>query len=131
VAQAATGGRWKYSDIASIAGGVIYGRKLAIVEVRYDAPSMEWISDREYSVVGTPAGSIRRNILTDEADANGTHIARHDPPRVLAECAAKRAIVRVAEEIEDDWITGDHIFRALAQPYRDREGWQREWEVPE
>lgn len=33
----------------------------------------------------------------------GTHCARHDPLRVLAECAAKRAIIALHRPIEQLW----------------------------
>jgi hypothetical protein len=63
------------------------------------------------------------------------------PARVLAECAAKRAIVELHEEVtfadpvdgEFGCVTcgpGDRpcpTLTHLAQPYRDREGWREEW----
>lgn len=77
------------------------------------------------------------------------HGARWDPARVLAECAAKRAIVEMwAEAVTDDDGTDDSeetlrftideqhtgvvvalrdVIRALASVYADRPGWQEEW----
>jgi len=70
------------------------------------------------------------------------------PARVLAECAAKRAIIELAEwasadcdQIRGEWgvssdpdyndpDTGDLLLRALAAPYRDRPGWRDEWATP-
>lgn len=47
----------------------------------------------------------------DGGSENGAHIARHDPARILAECAAKRAIVshlapalHAAEQAERAWV---------------------------
>jgi len=56
-------------------------------------------------------------------------IARHDPARVLAECAAKRAVVERYVYLADHGDSGDArwVLAALAQPYRDREGWRDEW----
>jgi len=87
----------------------------------------------------------------DRADA--AHIARHDPARVLATCAAHRRIVELHYFVERDWVdadgddrsgyfcalcegekdyTGDSTYpcntlRALAAIYADREGFRTEW----
>lgn len=73
------------------------------------------------------------------------HIARHDPARVLAECAAKRAIVEQAEDatgldmsVDNDRLVGerdmkvepycgDVILAALAAVYADHPDYQKEW----
>jgi hypothetical protein len=77
------------------------------------------------------------------------HIARHDPARMLAEVAAKRAIVEKAFEyaaiIDGEWGCGHNsdqiergecplkmpdklmLLRLLAQPYAGRPGWREEW----
>jgi len=49
--------------------------------------------------------------------------------RVLAECAAKRAIVERYVYLADHGDSGDArwVLAALAQPYRDRPGWRDEW----
>ena len=57
-----------------------------------------------------------------------SHMARHDPARVLREVAAKRAMV-------DDLAYGgpemgdaqDHVFRRLASVYSDHPDYQQEW----
>jgi hypothetical protein len=78
-----------------------------------------------------------------------THIARWDSARVLAECAAKRAVVELHyvqgyddEDLNDmgygcaecGWSAeySDRggwcpTLRLLAQPYRDRDGYRQEW----
>lgn len=61
---------------------------------------------------------------------DATHIARHDPAAVLADVAAKRAIL----ELHKDAGMGDcahasdpcPTLRALASAYRP--GWKQEWE---
>lgn len=72
------------------------------------------------------------------------HIARHDPARVLAECAAKRAIVELANDAnqsdaELDYkagytvparlLTGDAILRTLAAVYAEHQDYRAEWRV--
>jgi len=69
--------------------------------------------------------------------ATTEHIARYDPARVLAECAAKRAIIEDWEDPEDDgvWegydygcaLTTDRAARALAAAYSDHQDYQQEW----
>lgn len=74
-----------------------------------------------------------------------SHIARHDPARVLAECAAKRAIIEQAQkasEVEQEfderiWAgagpdrvepwAGDAILFAIAAVYKDHPDYQQEW----
>lgn len=80
VARAASPSPWQYGDVASVAGGSLYDKT-------------RMIGDLHYEHLGNHDGSIVRHLLSDEADANGAHIARHDPARVLAECEAKRRIV--------------------------------------
>lgn len=80
------------------------------------------------------------------------HIARHDPARVLAEVAAKRALIERGDTLfcecdqgdsppadpETGWTvelphhfdcTAYRIAQVLAQPYAGREGWRDEWRV--
>jgi hypothetical protein len=98
-----------------------------------------------WAAVGSDAIAIRKYEV-------GAHIARHDPARVLAECASKRRIVElhphtervIAEgyiganagfgcEVCHDWdgvtegLGNCDTLRALAQPYADRPGWQEGW----
>lgn len=56
----------------------------------------------------------------------GDHFARHDPARVLAEVAAKRAIV---EAVASGFYDSDLgvALRALASVYEGAPGWQEEW----
>ena len=67
----------------------------------------------------------------------GEHIARHDPARVLADIAAKRAIVaRCGREVRQqelnprryDFDTSErHALRALAAIYSDHTDYSEEW----
>jgi hypothetical protein len=66
------------------------------------------------------------------------HIARHDPARVLADCAAKRAIVELHTGGHECSITGDHCryihefetcdtLRLLAAPFAPHPDFRDEW----
>jgi hypothetical protein len=65
------------------------------------------------------------------------HIARHDPARVLADIAAKRAIVdRMAAVLERGWDyyenstvidLAEATLRNLAAPYAGADGYRPEW----
>lgn len=74
------------------------------------------------------------------------HMARHDPARILAECAAKLAIIEHADKVNalepefTDYVwqgalemntpkLGDQILRTLASVYADHPGYQQEWAV--
>ena len=84
VALAASRGGWHYGDVDSVAGGTLYDESRRIADVVYEQPS-------EHD------GAIVRHLLATEADANGVHIVRHDPARVLAQVAALRAVVALHE----------------------------------
>jgi hypothetical protein len=65
------------------------------------------------------------------------HFARHDPSRVLAECAAKRAILAGRKRsdssmADDEWSMGwsdanYDALHALAAVYKDHPDWRPEW----
>jgi hypothetical protein len=79
-------------------------------------------------------------------EGRAAHIARHDPARVLAEVAAKQAILEIHPgSTERDecpgcgaWLSGTWatppgamcpVVAALAQPYAGRPGWREEWRI--
>ena len=78
---------------------------------------------------------------SDEGDPTDVHIARHDPARVLAECAAKRRIVEqitsTSAEIKSAMPGGsgrlssmyglERTLHLLAQPYADHPDYREEW----
>lgn len=127
----ASPGPWTYGDIDSIAGGTIYDPTVAIVSVQCDTFGAE-IDPR-----------IRRRRTYREANANGEHIARFDPARVLAEVDAKRRIVDLCKDpmIEvtgafdtervfvlgqgEPWAPG--VLRLLALPYSDHPDYDPAW----
>jgi hypothetical protein len=71
--------------------------------------------------------------------AVSAHVARHDPARVLAECAAKRAIIKEWEDpasLQDYDREGafyasaiTHVLECLAAVYKDHPDYQEEWSV--
>lgn len=91
-------------------------------------PTAIWVSDENEIGVATVNG----NYAAD-------HIARHDPARVLAEVAAKRAILggildtihdnehllHYDRDIEPDM--SEPLIRALAAPYADHPDYQDAW----
>jgi hypothetical protein len=63
-----------------------------------------------------------------------THIARHDPARVLAEVEAKRRIVEMGASYVPELEHGDNgewaldaTLRLLALPYADHPDYRQEW----
>ncbi len=76
-----------------------------------------------------------------EMAAEGKHMARHDPARVLADVAAKRAILDAHEELTigccntctEGMHSSEHqswpcaTVRLLALPYADQPGYREEW----
>jgi hypothetical protein len=63
-------------------------------------------------------------------EAQAEHIARHDPARVLAECAAKRRIVEMHEAaVNHDEMCGwpCETLLALAAVYADNPEFRDEW----
>ena len=132
-ARAASPGGWRFGDVESVAGGTLYDESRRIADIAY-----EQATDHD--------GSIVRHLLAPEADANGEHIARHDPARVLAECEAKRRIVErhtidCYPGDEGDEYVCDHCraqgwhpadvlcpdLLDLASVYADRPGYRAEW----
>lgn len=131
VAHAASPGGWAFNGIESVSGGMIYDETRTIAGVYYEQPD-----DHD--------GRIVRHLLSDEADRNGEHIARHDPARVLGECEAKRRIIaehgdgRSAMAIYAEpycrTCSGDTVvvlpcrtLGALALPYADHPDYDPTW----
>ena len=138
----AEGGRWRYEDGDSVGAWTLYDERWNIASMTtYDTESYNYA---ERLPAFRPPTYI-------DPDAVGAHIARHDPARVLAEVAAKRAILNLYQQAwgeHQSWLEdvgGDTFGRAdevrgrveslretmrlLAQPYADREGFREEWRV--
>ena len=69
---------------------------------------------------------------SDQGRATADHIARHDPARVLAECDAKRRLIKAVEGDPFDAMGAEPdyertVLQHLALPYADRDGYREEW----
>jgi hypothetical protein len=114
----------------------------------YDPTKWNSISHEESVFTGERGLSATTVASTGPGDdaqsmADAAHIARHDPARVLAECAAKKAIVaehprcdihdRPGSECDACQTCGDGslwpcpTLRALALPYRDAPSFDDAW----
>lgn len=82
-----------------------------------------WIYDREhFRVIVEDGAQVRFDRTTD---VDGTHAARHDPARVLAEVKAKRAILALHApiEIECSDVAGDAWSGSACYACEGGEGW--------
>lgn len=118
VARAATLGPWATSPSKYVAGHYVHG----------DRSNGEQVAH-----------------ATETTKANASHIARHDPARVFAECEAKRRIVALHRperyaDVDEHFCTTCRAgafertvdwpcptLRALALPYADHPDYQEEW----
>lgn len=117
VATAASPSPWQSSGVDSVGGGNIYDQSRVIANVVYEQPSSH-------------DGTIVRHLLAPEADANGAHISRFDPARVLAECKAKREIVEECERSmlnDGDSRTAEWIAGRLAAVYASHPDYNPAW----
>ncbi|MCW2092498.1 UNVERIFIED_ORG: hypothetical protein M2328_005778 [Rhodococcus erythropolis] len=102
--------------------------------------SEEWLGPAQkepYVSYGRYVTMDHEGCLPAVDEDDGTHIARHDPARILREVAAKRVIIEAADEatgydmqvdgefrvgsrnmVEEPYV-GDVILRALAAAYSD------------
>jgi len=95
-----------------------------IIEVPYEG---EW-----------PRNPDAENVVWSQSEW-ALHASRHDPARVLAECAAKRKIIADRERIDrnasdTEWAMGYSdanysALRALAAVYSDHPGYRSEWSM--
>lgn len=103
-------------------------------------PGRKWAAEDRGVITAWDEGDWTQWRPTD-TKAISYHIARWDPARVLAECAAKRRAVELARdalgEVVGDPYRAEELDRsdelahatllALAQPYAARSGWREEW----
>lgn len=127
-ALAASPGAWRYANIDSIAGGAVYDTTRSIASVHYETPQ-----DHD--------GSIVRLLPEREADANGDHIAAHDPAAILLDVKAKRRIVATMRSTidhawQDDMNTRvlvlalvSRTLRHLAHLYDTHPDYLQEWKL--
>jgi hypothetical protein len=130
IARAATPGPWRYNP-----------------DKHWRRPGTSWV---EEAVFAGPSGAGATCVAgTGETDdppsmTDATHIARHDPARVLAEVEAKRRAIDACMETlagEDAWdpqLDGgssepydlaNHMLKTLAAPYADHHSYQPAWRL--
>jgi len=147
LANAATPGPWKWWNLEGVdQGWSDNGPNL-------DSSQGEWKtcpyfctwtepSDTHRGEVGKPG---HEHLVTEQVigswghDANGinvaladaTHISVHDPSRVLAECAAKRAIIGLYRDgVMGEFFDGEkwtNPLAPLAAVYKDHPDYREEW----
>jgi hypothetical protein len=124
VARAAsTGGRWSYSDGGSVGAWMLYDEEWQIGSLK---------TYRHETYDYSKRMPVARDPRYVDADANGSHIARWDPARVLAEVDAKRQLLNEAaswakDDRPGESSCGDTTLSLLALPYADRPGYREEW----
>jgi hypothetical protein len=109
----------------------------AMATAAVDGGGLNWTVQYGGCRIEDDLGSV---VVYDEGsptEDEAAHIARWDPARVLAECEAKRRIVKLHEiDWRDDRICGlcerNYSFpcptvRALTLPYADHPDFQQEW----
>jgi hypothetical protein len=125
VARAASvGGRWRYEGTDGIGAWTLYDEEWRI-------GTLKTYRHDDYDYARVPNFRDPRDI---DADANGAHIARHDPARVLAECEAKRQVVEDMSFYWREYPEGlaarelaDRTLTRLAVPYADHPDFREEW----
>lgn len=117
----------------------------ATAEAAADRDSGEWFMGRKWNVYRAEDVSPEDDEETNELVVYGNvksqseHIARYDPARVLAEVAAKRALLKRLEEDADrctddaEWrgasFALDKVLEYLAAPYADHPDYDPTWSV--
>lgn len=86
-----------------------------------------WTDDDRFNRVDVTEGYI-------ETSHHGAHIARHDPARVLRQCAAIRELVKIASDVEAMYSipaedAADSIRKTIAAIWSDHPDYQQEWSI--
>lgn len=133
VAREAAPGHWSYSGGDSVGAWTLYDSQWSIASMTVYEEDVR----RTNQPLSNKPGSTGPAYV--DPDANGRHIARHDPARVLAECKAKRYIVDIhsgwhacpdEDAVEDDDATEPApclTLRILAAVHADHPDYRREW----
>lgn len=97
-----------------------------------DPESPRWLRTVEEFPTASGVGDLPGFPLGYECTAAPSpamsHIARHDPARILREVAAKRAIIEKLREGDLRKFSGlTEAIRLLTVPYSDHPNYQKEW----
>jgi hypothetical protein len=129
---AAAGGRWRYEDGDAIGAWALY-------DEHWNIASLKTYRHETYDYAERMPTA--RNPEYVDANANGRHIARHDPARVLREVKAKRRLLKWAQDRLHDFedFPADEAYHLdaievlrihlplLAAPYADHPSFRPEW----
>jgi hypothetical protein len=90
----------------------------------------QWATDYKRDSLIAGIAAQYGDTATGRRVADAEHIARHDPARALAECAAKREILAnigagYSYTLTPNFIT--HTTKALASVYTDHPDYRQEW----
>ena len=118
-AKAATPGPWTFEwDDHShvIIAAEPHPASVRVTETGYDLSS-RWVAETSYD---------DQSSTTYNSVADGHHIARHNPARVLRECEAKR---RIVDDVQCGWFDTDlaGACKHLAAVYSDHPDYDEEW----
>ena len=77
----------------------------------------------------------KNDLYANGAESSGDSIVAMHPVRALAELESKQEILELCNwlDITSDGksIISNNLKQFLAHPYKHRNGWQTEWEMPE
>jgi len=97
-----------------------------------EAPAMRAIEMERFAVDGSNVSWDwhRHEVTQNGGEASSFRHGAPSPARVLAECEAKRRIVRGMQPFSElDDINADEVFRILATVYADHPDFQPEWRL--
>jgi hypothetical protein len=92
-----------------------------------------WVDGIQEWDVGAPDqdDDVGRRLILNGATVNGAadvrHAARHDPSRVLAECAARRWLAETFRVTDYAKHNDPEILRRFAAVYADHPDYREEW----
>lgn len=114
------------SDLAAfLAARLDEDEAAAKAAIRETAP--QWAADGHWALYEHPEEGMQQVCLNENFEDDPiTHIARHDPARVLREVEAKR---RMLEELDLPYPGEEHLLKLLAAVYRDHPDYDPAWAV--
>lgn len=131
VAEAASGTHWVYGTDVDVRFTVRRGDMPTAPPIAEIELGLVQGRDQVNAQLAAIGSSMRlpKRVVDEQGEANGRHIAHHDPARVLAECEAKRRIVGLAEVSEEE--ASGFVYRAalkaLCAVYADHPDCDEAW----
>ena len=139
-AKAATPGPWRWGDWSANFGTLEQERHVLEHAPSYGAFPVVRQRDIDGGAIEVLRLEDSLEIGDDAAEANGAHIVRNDPARVLAEVKAKRELLREIEAITVYRVDGEpdpdflkrpagRMLCAMAAPYGQHPDYDPAWRV--